>query len=97
MKKIGWFTTARGPGSLNLYNTMIERMDSGDINAELAFVFINRDIKDNVYRAEIVNSAEKRGIPVIILPSDNFEPALKKSNLSEWRNKYGEKLREKID
>lgn len=53
-EKIGWFTTARGPGSLNLYNTMIERMDSGDINAELAFVFINRDIKDNVYRAEIV-------------------------------------------
>ncbi len=97
MKKIGWFTTARGPGSLNLYNTMIERIDSGDIKAELAFVFINRDIKDNSYRAEIVNSAEERGIPVVILPSDTFEPDLKKRDMTAWRNKYGEKLREKID
>lgn len=97
MKKIGWFTTARGPGSLNLYNTIIERIDSGDIDAELAFVFINRDIKDNAYRTEIVNSAEQHGIPVVIFPSDTFEPELKKKDMIEWRNRYGEKLREKID
>lgn len=96
MNRIGWFTTARGPGSLNLYKTIIDRIDSGDINAELAFIFINREIKGNKYRAEIVNSAESRGIPVVILPSDSFEPDLKKKGMTEWRNRYGEKLRESI-
>lgn len=96
MKKIGWFTTARGPGSLNLYQTMIDRLDSGDIKAELAFIFINRDIKGNAYRTEMVNSAHSRGIPIIILPSDNFEPELKKKDMVAWRDQYGAKLREQI-
>lgn len=94
--KIGWFTTARGPGSLNLFTTMRERIRSGDIDAQLAFVFINRDIKGNEYRKKIIQMAEEDGVPVIIFPSDGFMPELKARDIAAWRDAYGEGVRERI-
>jgi phosphoribosylglycinamide formyltransferase-1 len=96
MKRIGWFTTARGPGSFNLFSSMLRRMESGDIDAMLSFVFINRDVKGNQYRTRMIAMAEERGIPVIILPSDTFMPELKEKDMGGWRDAYGELLRERI-
>jgi phosphoribosylglycinamide formyltransferase-1 len=96
MKRIGWFTTARGPGSHNLFMTMVERIRSGDIDASLSFVFINRDVKGNQYRMNIIERAESMDVPVIILPSESFMPELRQSNLEEWRKAYGQALRASI-
>ena len=96
MKRIGWFTTARGPGSFNLFNTMISRLESGDIEARLAFVFINREEKGNKYRRKIIEMSKDRGIPVIVLPSDTFMPDLKRQDITVWRDEYGKVLRERI-
>lgn len=96
MMRIGWFTTARGPGSLNLFTTMRERIRSGDIDARLSFVFINRDIKGNEYRQRIVQMAEEDGVPVIIFPSDGFMPELKANDIAAWRDEYGKGVRERI-
>jgi len=96
MRRIGWFTTARGPGSFNLFSTMLDRMHRGQIDARLAFVFINRDIKGNEYRRKIVKLAEDEGVPVIIFPSDSFMPDLKQRSLDEWRDAYGKGVRERI-
>ncbi|MDW5562210.1 MAG: formyltransferase family protein [Methanomassiliicoccus sp.] len=94
--RIGWFTTARGPGSLNLFTTMRNRIRSGDIDAKLSFVFINRDIKGNEYRKKIVQMAEEDGVPVIIFPSDGFKPELKTKDIEAWRDAYGAGVRERI-
>lgn len=96
MMRIGWFTTARGPGSFNLFTTMRERICSGDIDAKLSFVFINRDIKGNEYRKKIVQMAEEDGVPVIIFPSDGFMPELKARDIEAWRDEYGKGVRERI-
>jgi phosphoribosylglycinamide formyltransferase-1 len=96
MKRIGWFTTARGPGSLNLITMMMRRIRSGDIDAQLAFVFINREVKGNEYRKRIIDMAEVEGIPVIVLPSDGFKPELKARDIEAWRAEYGRELRERI-
>ncbi len=96
MKRIGWFTTGRGPGSHNLFMTMVERIRSGEIDARLAFVFINREVKGNRYRKSIIETAESMDVPVIILPSETFMPDLKVSNLDEWRDAYGQALRSSI-
>jgi phosphoribosylglycinamide formyltransferase-1 len=94
--RIGWFTTARGPGSYNLFTTMMRRVHAGDIDARLAFIFINREVKGNEYRKRIIDMAEAEGIPVIILPSDGFRPELKAQNIEAWRAEYGRALRERI-
>lgn len=96
MKKIGWFTTARGPGSFNLFNTMMTGIKRGEIDAKLSFLFINRDIKGNQYRQRMVQMAEAEGIPVIIFPSDDFKPELKEKDMAAWRDEYGKELRERI-
>lgn len=96
MLKIGWFTTARGAGSLNLLTTMIQRLDSGDIGAELSFMYINREVKGNQNRARMIKMAEERGACVEILPSDSFRPDLKGNDIAAWRDAYGIGMRERI-
>jgi phosphoribosylglycinamide formyltransferase-1 len=96
MLKIGWFTTARGPGSLNLFTTVRDRIHGGDIDAGLSFVFINREIKGNEYRKKIIQMAEEDGVPVIIFPSDGFMPELKAKDIEAWRDAYGKGVRERI-
>ena len=41
--RLGWFTTARGSGSRAMYETVADAIASGQIEAEFAFVFCNRD------------------------------------------------------
>jgi phosphoribosylglycinamide formyltransferase-1 len=75
---------------------MVDRIRSGAIDARLAFVFINRDVKGNQYRKSIIDTAESMDVPVIILPSETFMPELRRANLAEWRDAYGQALRASI-
>ncbi len=96
MKKIGWFTTARGPGSMNLFKTMLDSMESGEIDAQISFIFINRDVKGNQYRSRMIEMAKERSIPVIIYASDTYRPDLKATDIDAWRDAYGHEVRERI-
>lgn len=96
MKRIGWFTTGRGPGSLGLFSTLRSKIRSGEIDAELSFVFLNREVKGNRNRAKLIAMAEEDGVPVLILPSDEFLGELKAKDLESWRSAYGKAMREMI-
>lgn len=96
MIKIGWFTTGRGPGSLNLMTKMLETIESGEIKAQISFVFINREVKGNQFRANLIKMAEDRGVPIVILPSDSFRRDLKAKGMDTWRDAYGEELRSRL-
>ncbi len=96
LKRIGWFSTARGPGSLNLFTTILKSIDAGEVRAEIAFIFINRDVDNNQYRKKIIKMAEEHGIPVILFPSDKFMPDLKITDPDAWRLEYGKELRKRI-
>lgn len=96
MKRIGWFTTGRGPGSLGLFSTVRSMIKSGEMDAKLSFVFINRDVKGNSNRAKLIAMAEEDGVPVIILPSDGFRNDLKGKDMDAWRRAYGKAMRERI-
>ena len=41
--RLGWFTTARGSGSRAMYEAMADAIAGGQIEAQFAFVFCNRD------------------------------------------------------
>lgn len=81
---------------MGLFSTMRSKIESGEIEAQLAFVFLNREVKENQNRARLIAMAEEDGLPVIILPSDGFRPDLKRSNMEAWRAAYGESMRERI-
>jgi phosphoribosylglycinamide formyltransferase-1 len=75
---------------------MMDSIMNGSIDAKISFVFINREIKGNQFRMKLVGMAEEADIPVIILPSDSFEPELKEKDLTLWRDAYGKAMRERI-
>ena len=97
MMRIGWFTTARGPGSLGLFAKMLENIDSGMFDARISLVFINREVKGNDFRAKLIKMAEERNIPVVIFPSDSFRQDLKARDIDAWRDAYGEELRSRLE
>ena len=41
--RLGWFTTARGPGSRAMYEAVAGAIASGEFDAEIACVFCNRE------------------------------------------------------
>ena len=96
MKRIGWFTTGRGPGSLGLFSTARSKIRNGEIDAEISFVFMNREVKGNQHRAKLIAMAEEDEVPVIILPSDGFRNDLKAKDLVTWRKEYGKAMRDMI-
>jgi phosphoribosylglycinamide formyltransferase 1 len=71
-------------------------IQSGEINAKLSFVFINREVKGNQFRAKLISMAEQDGVPVIIIPSDGFRSDLKTEDMNAWRMAYGQAMRTAI-
>jgi phosphoribosylglycinamide formyltransferase-1 len=70
--KIGWFSTGRGEGSYGLLESALTAIDSGDLPAELSFVFVNR-VKGQTKRTDrFLELVESRGIPLITLSSRDF-------------------------
>jgi phosphoribosylglycinamide formyltransferase-1 len=72
MLRLGWLTTARGPGSKGFFEVVQGAIDSGTLDARIEYVFSNRepgegDGSDSFF--ELVNSA---GIPLVNLSSRRF-------------------------
>ena len=41
--RVGWFATGRGEGSRRLLTAAVEAIRQGELDAEIAFVFCNRE------------------------------------------------------
>ena len=41
--KLGWFSTGRGAGSRGLLVAALDAIDSGALNGQIEFVFVNRE------------------------------------------------------
>ena len=86
--KIGWFSTGRGEGSYGLLESALSAIDSGDLAAELAFVFVNR-IKGHTKRTDrFLNLIESRGIPLITLSSKDFRRSHGNRPWAELREEF---------
>lgn len=88
--KIGWFSTGRGEGSYGLLSSALEAIDSGDLPAELAFVFVNR-VKGQTKRTDrFLELVESRGIPLVTLSSRDFRRANDNKPWAELREAFDE-------
>lgn len=101
MLKIGWFSSGNGTGSQKLLKTILEHIDSNSLNANISFVFCNWDNtevnnpkKNN--REVFFKIVKQNNIPLITFSSNNFKPELRRINEDEWRNQYGNSIRERI-
>ncbi len=88
--KIGWFSTGRGEGSYGLLKSALDAIDSGDLSAELAFVFVNR-VKGQTKRTNrFLELVESRGIPLVTLSSRDFRRSHDNRPWAELREDFDE-------
>ncbi|MFW6125921.1 MAG: phosphoribosylglycinamide formyltransferase [Chloroflexota bacterium] len=83
--KIGWFSSGRGEGSHALLRTVQDSIARGEINADISFVFSNRERGQAEGSDRFFDLVNTYGIPLITLSSHTF------------RSKYGEEWRPEFE
>ena len=96
--RVGWFSTGRGDGSRRLLKAAADAIGAGDLDAEIAFLFCNRERGEYEATDGFLDLAESHGIPTITLSSRQFRRdrggALSEPNepLPPWRAEYDEEV-----
>lgn len=98
MYKIGWFSTGRGQGSLNLLHAIVAAIKQRAINAELAFVFCSREKGDAEGSDRYLQQVKDYGLNLVCFSSKRFKPELRKQGLAnsdalnQWRIEYDREI-----
>lgn len=101
MLKLGWFSTARGPGSRNLLREVMEKKEQGVLDIEISFVFCNWDNNEipnpkKDERQKFFDLVKSYNIPLITISWKTFRPDLWDTDQKQWRDLYGAEIRKEI-
>jgi folate-dependent phosphoribosylglycinamide formyltransferase PurN len=92
--RIGWFATGRGEGSPKLLRAALDAVRSGALDAEIAFVFCNRDRGEYETTDRFLDLVETSGVRLLSLSSRAFRKARDGDRsrpgepLPSWRVEY---------
>ena len=86
--RIGWFSTGRDEAARELLQIVVEHISKGMIPAEIGYVFCNRDRGEALESDRFIQFAESLKIPLLVLSSRDFLPALRKKDKEAWRTLY---------
>jgi len=92
MYQLGWFSTGRDKAARDLLEAVQNSIASGDIKAEIAFVFCNREPGESQESDLFLKLVESYGIPRICFSYQRFKsginPTSQKGALPPWRLDY---------
>lgn len=88
MYKIGWFSSGRGAGSRALLTTIVSGINSGEIPAEIVFVFCNREPGQSEETDLFLNLVDSYEIPLVCFSSRKFRAERDPVVMSSWRVDY---------
>jgi folate-dependent phosphoribosylglycinamide formyltransferase PurN len=103
MYKIGWFSTGRGQGSLNLLNSIMQAINDKTVKAEISFVFCSRETGDAEGSDRFIEKVKEYGLDIVCFSSKSFMPDLRKEGktnpeaLSRWRNAYDAEIMKRLE
>ena len=92
--RIGWFATARGRTSGKLLSAAQDAITNGELNANIAFVFCNREQGEDQNTDFLLEQVRQQEIPLVCLSSRDFrrargeKPVRKGEPLPKWRADY---------
>jgi folate-dependent phosphoribosylglycinamide formyltransferase PurN len=96
--RVGWFSTGRGEGSRKLLAAAVDANRRGDLDAEIAFVFCNRERGEHEATDTLLDLVASFDIPCLTLSSRRFRKerggALSKPGqpLPPWRAEYDQRV-----
>jgi folate-dependent phosphoribosylglycinamide formyltransferase PurN len=94
MYQLGWFSTGRGKGSRGLLKAVHDSIESGEIEAEIAFVFCSREYGETEATDIFLRMVEDYHISLITFSYQKFKSRAKsadsgeKNTLPSWRLDY---------
>jgi phosphoribosylglycinamide formyltransferase-1 len=100
--RVGWFSTGRGPGSRALLTATVEAIHAGRLQAEISFVFCNREPGQDPNTDLFLDLAQRYGLPVLTLSDRAYrrqvggEVARAGRPLPPWRARYDREMLEMI-
>jgi len=94
--RIGWFSTGRDEAARDLLKTVQESLNRGEIRAEVAFVFSNRQPGEDRESDLFFELVEGYGLPLVCLSSRKFK-AQPPGNVSHWRQEYEQQVMKQIE
>jgi len=103
MLRIGWFSTGRGEGSKGLLRAAMAAIQKGDLKAEIAFVFCNRERGEAEPTDRYFDLVQSYGLPLVTLSYSRYrrERNLPVVRLGEpllpWRRDYDREVARLIE
>lgn len=100
--QLGWFATSRGTGSLKLLQAMQSSIISGEANAEIAFVFCNREYGEAENTDRFLRAVEEYKIPLVTYSYHRFKDEHRISEIAQpetlpdWRLEYDREVMERL-
>ena len=92
--ELGWFSTARGAGSLGMFQRVLQCIDSGELDARIQFVFSNRERGEGEGSDHFFDLLAPRGIPLITHSSRRFRQA--HGDFTAHRHEYDAQVQELV-
>jgi phosphoribosylglycinamide formyltransferase-1 len=92
--KIGWFSTGRGPGSKGMLKATQEAIKSGDLKAEIEFVYCSRERGETEPTDQYLDMVKEYGIPLVSFSYQKYRAMRGMPNpdlnapLPQWRIDY---------
>ena len=99
---VGWFTTGRGAGSRGMYEAVTAAIADGSLDAEISFVFANRDRGEDPVTDQFFARVDADRIPLVAKSSVGFRRAVggersrDGESLPAWRTDYDQAIAEAI-
>ena len=94
MYQLGWFSTGRGKGSRGLLKAAQDSITSGEVEAEIAFVFCSREYGETGATDIFLKMVEDYHIPLVTFSYQKFKSKIRATSTSQeealpsWRLDY---------
>jgi phosphoribosylglycinamide formyltransferase-1 len=101
--KIGWFSTGRGAGSRGMLKAAQEAIISGELNAEIEFVYCSREHGETEPTDQYLDMVKEYGIPLVSFSYQRYRAmrGLPSPDLSQplpqWRIDYDTEVLKRLD
>jgi phosphoribosylglycinamide formyltransferase-1 len=101
--KLGWFATGRGEGSRGILQAVYKSITSGELDAEIEFVFCNRERGETEATDIFIDMVEGYGIPLVMYSYRDYREARGMSRpdpsepLPQWRIDYDREVMRRLE
>jgi phosphoribosylglycinamide formyltransferase-1 len=101
--KLGWFATGRGQGSRGILKAVQESILAGELDAEIEFVFCNREHGETEATDGFLRMVTDYGLPLVKFSYKMYKAILGEKNpdpnkpLPQWRIDYDREVMKRLD